>query len=157
MNAVISLAWILSGSVQAEPPRTYLLSIVDLPLAVDESLSSFSIDTWGVSFEAVCKIPAGWAISAGGSLTPEGMLRGRGSLGVSWFRETSPPELAEVVLVTLHGPVEEASPDGNRGGVPATFAGSAMIATRDGQRQAPLTTANIHLAPADACPPGHGV
>ena len=127
---------------------------MDVPLGADESIEAFKIATWGVTFQTVCEIPSGWSIKAGGSLTPEGVLEGEGSLGISWLPESSPSELSEFALVTLHGPVEHdalTDPD-HSGGVPATFSGTATISTEDGDKQVTLTAANIRLSPADRCP-----
>lgn len=154
MNLLLSLICLGFGLVQIDRPTTYLVSIVDVPLEGNESIEGFTLSTWGAQFATVCQIPPGWTIKAGGSLTPEGVLEGEGSLGISWLAESSPPELREFVLVTLYGPVQRnavSSPDGS-GGVPATFAGSAMISSDDGEKQVPLTTDNVQLTPADRCP-----
>ncbi len=153
MTLFFPLLLLVSGPVQTDQPKGYLLSIVDLPLQGDESIEGFTLSTWGVTFGTVCHIPPGWTVKAGGSLTPEGVLEGEGSLGTSWFREISPPELREFTFVTLYGPVQaEASnaPDGS-GGIPATFAGSATVATDDGERRIPLTANNVRLTPAEGC------
>jgi hypothetical protein len=155
MSLLFALILLASGPIQTDQPQGYLVSIVDVPLQADESMESFTLSTWGVTFDAVCQIPPGWTVKAGGSLTPEGVLEGEGSLGTSWFRESSPPELQEFTLVTLYDPVQrEASafPDGS-GEVPATFAGSATVSTDDGERRIPLTADNVRLTPADRCAP----
>lgn len=154
MTLFFALLLLVSGPVQTDQPKGYLLSIVDLPLQGDESIEGFTLSTWGVTFGTVCHIPPGWTVKAGGSLTPEGVLEGEGSLGTSWFRESSPPELREFALVRLYGPVQRDTvnfPDGS-GGVPATFAGTATISTDDGEKQVSLTTDNVRLTPADRCP-----
>lgn len=128
--------------------RTYLVSVVDLPLGRDGALESFSIDTWGVEFVAVCKIPSGWRIKAGSSLTPSGTLAGEGSQGITWFRDRNPEELRELVLVRLTGEVQEAD---IKNGQPATFGGEAKISTDDGDALVPLLNANLLLTPASKC------
>lgn len=155
MDLLFALILLASGPVQTDQPQGYLVSIVDVPLQGDESVESFTLSTWGVTFDAVCRIPAGWTVKAGRSLTPEGVLEGEGSLGTSWFRESSPPELQQFALVTLYGPVQrEASAFTDGGGeVPATFAGSATVSTDDGERRIPLTADNVRLTPADRCAP----
>lgn len=154
MNLLLPLILIASAPFQAEPAETYLLSVVDVPLTANESIEKFTLSTWGVTFSAVCEIPSGWTIKAGNSLTPEGVLEGEGSLGISWFPESSPPELREFTLITLYGSVRnDAATDPNGSGeVPATFSGSATISTDDGEKRVPLTAANIRLTPADRCP-----
>ena len=154
MEMLLPLILLTSGLVQIDRPNSYLVSIADIPLEANESIEGFTLSTWGARFSMVCQIPAGWTIKAGGSLTPEGVLEGQGSLGTSWFAETSPPELHEFALVTLYGPVQRdaANSSDGSGGVPATFAGSATISTDDGERQVALTTDNVRLTPADRCP-----
>jgi hypothetical protein len=129
-------------------PRTYLVSIAGLPLAKGERLSGFSFETWGVTFNAVCHIPRGWTIKAGGRATPDGVLEGEASLGTTWIGRKGLRNLRGLALVTLYGPVQP----GDVGDVPATFKGSATVETDDGDRKAPLTVANIRLVPALRCP-----
>lgn len=143
-----------AAPVQAQEPQTYLVSIVDVPIQAGESIEDFSFATWGATFEAVCHIPRGWTIRAGGSATPEGVLSGEGSHGATWLREESPPELRDLALVTLEGPVQAeavSSPDGD-GEVPATFEGKATISNGLEDREIALTAANVRLVPAARCP-----
>lgn len=146
----------VTAAVQSDQPQTYLVSVVDIPLNAGESIEAFSLSTWGVTVNAVCRIPPGWEVRAGGGLTPEGVLAGEGSHGASWFRESSPPALQAFTLITLNGPVRAQAaraPDGG-GETPATFAGLATISTGDGDRQVRLTTSNVRLKSADRCPEG---
>jgi hypothetical protein len=138
-----------------DQPRTYLVSIVGIPLAPDESVQAFAFATGGVTFDAVCHIPGGWRIRAGASLTPNGVLEGDGSQGVTWFRSGSPPALRSLVLVTLYGPVQRRDIRSRDGSslIPATFGGYATITTDDGERTMPLSHRNIRLMPARRCPP----
>lgn len=143
---------VFAAPIHDDPPQTYLLSLVDVPLAADESIEAFTLSTWGVTFTAVCQIPTGWTIKAGGSVTPSGLLEGEGSNGVSWLPESSPPELRNFVLVTLHRPVQtDETPAANDSGEPPTFIGSATISTVDGEKQIRLTAENIRLKSADRC------
>jgi len=87
MKLLAALLVLTSGQVEQDLGQTYLVSIVDVPLAASESLAAFSFSTWGVTFDAVCHLPSGWTIKAGSSLTPEGILEGEGSLGTSWLPE----------------------------------------------------------------------
>lgn len=158
MNMLLPLILLASGPAPADPPQTFLVSIIDVPLRPGESLEGFALSTWGATFNAVCRIPAGWTVTAGGSLSPEGVLEGEGGQGGSWLRETSPAALRDVALVTLSGPVRRdavRSVDGS-GEVPATFAGTASISTSDGDRQIPLTATNVRLTSADRCPERQG-
>lgn len=147
-------AQVASGPAQAEVdhPNTYLVSVVGVPLKPDERIESFSFETWGVTFRAVCSVPPGWRITAGGRATPDGVLQGEGSHGATWFSQSDPKPLKRFVLVTLYAPVQERDIVWENGKVPATFSGNATIATVDDDEiQVPLTSANIRLTPADRC------
>jgi len=149
MVAILGGCGSATASAPVDHPRSYLVSVVDIPLEVGESLESFSIATWGVEFKAVCKIPGGWRMKAGNSASPEGTLEGEGSQGATWFNERNPSELGEIVLVTLYADVQQ---EDVSNGPDATFKGLATISTDDGERVAPLTHKNILLKPAQRCP-----
>ena len=149
MKALAAL--LLLATAPAAPvdhPRTYLASIVDIPLQSDERFSSFSISTWGVTFKAVCRIPGGWTVKAGGDATPEGVLEGNASVGATWLADKNAKELRDFVLVTLDGPVQRHDVSA----VPATFKGHVFVETADTRRRARLTFANVSLKPASRCP-----
>lgn len=141
-----------AGSVPADHPQMYLLSIVHLPLKRDESVKQFSFATWGIGVNAVCHIPEGWRITAGRDADPEGEIAGRGSNGVSWFKESNPKELGDLVLVTLYMPVQKTDVKQHDGIVPATFNGEALVSGLDADRKIPLSYKNIHLVSAAHCP-----
>jgi hypothetical protein len=129
-------------------PRTYLLSVERIPLHAGDRIEGFSFLTWGVEFKAVCHLPVGWTVKAGGSLTPEGVLEGEGSLGSTWFMQGSPHELTRLALVVLYDPVQKV----DSGIVPATFKGRATLWNNDRERKVALTYRNIRLVPARHCP-----
>jgi len=149
MKFLLPLALLATASAPVDRPRTFLASIVDIPLKPGESLESFSIATWGVEYKAVCKIPDGWRIRAGSSATPDGALEGTGSQGATWFHQKSPAALRDFVLVTLYAAVQR---EDVRDGPDATFKGHAVISTDDGERRAALTYRNVRLMPAKRCP-----
>ena len=132
-------------AAKADSPTTYLASIT-VPLTPDDRLESFSFDTWGARILAVCHIPPGWRITAGGSAAPDGVIAGQASHGVTWLNDTKP--LENLVLVSLYGQVRQA----DEGNVPATFKGKAVLEGSDHSREVALTHANIRLSPADRCP-----
>jgi hypothetical protein len=152
MNLGLAALALAAAPVQVDHPRTYLLSVGGIALKASESIEAFSIDTWGVDFAAVCRIPAGWRIKAGGGATPDGELSGQGSQGATWLRHGSPVELRAFVLVTLSGPVQRADIRDATGVEPATFGGHATISTEEGTRRARLTYRNVRLTPALHCP-----
>lgn len=155
MRALFPILLLISVAASAaDHRRTYLLSIVGLPVKDTESIKAFSINTWGVAFAAVCRIPSGWRIKAGNSATPNGELSGEGSQGVTWFNQGSPKALRAFVLVILYGAVQRADirTSGGTGVIPANFKGRATMETDSGDRRAPLTYRNIMLTQASTCP-----
>ncbi|MDF7774664.1 hypothetical protein P1X14_05345 [Sphingomonas sp. AOB5] len=149
MKPLLLLALLAASCTPTNKGRSYLVSIVDIPLKPGESMESFAIATWGVQFGAVCAIPGGWRIKAGNSATPDGDLQGEGSHGATWFSERSPAELRNFALVTLHGEVQR---EDVAFGPDATFKGHALISTEEGERKAALDYRNVRLTPARRCP-----
>lgn len=141
-------------AIARDRPAMFLASIVDVALKPGERIENFRVETWGVTFNAVCHVPRGWRIGAGNSATPEGVIEGQGSHGVTWFDKPSPLELRDFVLLTLYPPVRENDiGDAATSVIPATFKGHATIQTTDAEHRVPLTHANLRLRPAAACPP----
>ena len=154
MNLLFLLALAATGPPPVDHPKTYLASITRIPLKPGERIEGFSISTWGVTFTAVCQIPPGWTIKAGGSATPEGVLEGEASLGTTQLSEASPKPLHDLVLITLYGPVQRRD-IGKEGGsfyLPATFKGHALLSGADVERRVRLSYANVRLTPASRCP-----
>jgi hypothetical protein len=149
MKLLLPVILAATTAAPQDHPKTYLVSVVGIPLKSSESIESFTISTWGVEFQAVCKIPGGWRIKAGRSATPDGVLKGEGSQGATWFNRGSPPELRHVALVTLYGPIQK---NDVRNGPDATFKGTAIISTDNGERKVRLTYRNVQLSPARRCP-----
>jgi hypothetical protein len=135
-------------------PHTYLASLTGLGLRHGESIESFSVSTRGVTFKAVCHIPYGWRITAGNSASPDGVLQGEGSQGITWLNDKASGELTNFVILTLYGPVQRRDMPLDKQGslVPATFKGRAQVSTGDGERKVRLTYANIRLTSATGCP-----
>lgn len=149
MSALLLPLALLAGALApAEEPRTYLLSLADVPLKDGESIASFAIETWGVAFQTVCRIPLGWRITAGSSATPDGTLAGEGSHGATFFGDSSPKELRDFVLVSLFD-VQKADVEN---GPQATFKGSATISDANDEHKVMLDYRNIKLVPATRCP-----
>lgn len=132
-----------------EPPegRIYLLSIGGIDLAKDESVTGFSIASWGVDWLALCRIPPGWRLRAGRNATPDGLLEGESTHGVT--RLADPDGLRELALVRLWGPVQWRARAVENGIVPATLAG--RLSRSEGPEVA-LGERNLRLTPAAACP-----
>jgi hypothetical protein len=153
VTLLFAIALAAASSAPADHPKTFLASIEGIPLGPNESMDEFQVETWGVEFKAVCHIPGGWWIEAGGSATPEGSLKGRGSLGATWLNRKSLSELRNLVLLTLYAPVQREDIRDRTGDaiIPATFKGRASVYGPKG-RVIPLTYANVRLVPAQRCP-----
>lgn len=151
MRRYLPLALFAIGAAPVDHPRTYLLSIGAIPLRDTESVEAFSLETWGVEFRSVCRIPSGWRIEAGSGGTPNGALEGTGSQGATWFSTGSPRELRDFVLVTLYAPVQRADVATGTSEIPATFKGTATISTDDGDVKRDLSYRNVTLRPAAHC------
>lgn len=152
MKALLPLALLTLGAAPVDHPRTYLLSIGGIPLKGPDSINAFSIQTWGVVFNAVCHIPYGWRIKAGNSASPDGEIDGEASQGITWFRKSTPKKFRNLVLVTLYDRVQRediGTPDKM---IPATFKGTATISADDRDVQRKLTYRNITLTPVSRCP-----
>lgn len=147
-----SLAVILAAtSAGVDEPKTYLASLTNLPLRSGERLESFSIETWGVTFNAVCQIPAGWRIKAGGSAAPDGIVEGESTQGTTRLADLA--ALDNLVLLTLWEPIQDREIRDRTGGVtPATFTGKAIVMGPSAGREVTLSARNIRLVPAAGCP-----
>lgn len=159
MKAVLPLiALVLAAPASAAPPkRMYLVSIVGLGIGPDEYINEFKLQSWGVRYKAVCRIPSGWTIKAGSSATADGWLEGEGSVGATWLRRDGASELHGLVLVTLDGG-QSWKPERDKRGrivVPATFYGDIAIIDgwTDRERKVKMTRRNFRFVPVRACPP----
>ena len=134
--------------------RTYLLSVSDIPLRPRESMYEFSFETWGVEFLAVCHIPQGWRIEAGGGPTFEGVLKGQGSLGATWLDKASLKSLRNVVLVSMFAPIRRVPVRDSGSSIiqPVTFKGRAKASGWTKDRTIALSETNVRLTPAKNCP-----
>ena len=145
-----------SASAPVDHPRTYLVSIVGLKLTRNEYVDHLKVDTWGVTFKAVCHIPPGWTMKAGSTAAPDGEIEGEASHGVTFINSKSQRQLSGMVLLTLYTTVQRADIGrlGDAVYVPATFKGEVNVGTygEDKERKIHLTHANIRLVPASRCP-----
>ena len=145
----------------SDDEKTFLAT-VSVDLAPNESLREFSIDTWGVQYEATCHIPLGWRVEAGASATLDGVIKGQGSHGATWLNKEGLDQLENLVLITMFAPVQQEDGRDKSGAViiPATFKGSAIVETGDGERRvgAPDRCPPLaRLGDADPARPPHGV
>lgn len=146
------LAALALSIVTPERPRTYLASVVDLPLGNGESVESFDFATCGVKVKSICSVPSGWTIKAGGDATSAGVLTGEGGQGATWFNKPSPAALHKFALLQLFAPLQGRDIRDGGGVVPATFNGREVIKTENGERNLHLSNHNLRLVAATRCP-----
>lgn len=156
MKSVLFLAALTIGSPSlAESQRTFLVSVEGVQVGVKEYVASFSIDTWGVEIVATCQIPPGWTITAGSRADPTGKIAGEASLGVTFLDRTRLKYLKRIALLRTYGPIQKYTVRSPNIGMPATFAGTAVIGTYgtpEKTRIQKLDFRNLHLTPASRCP-----
>lgn len=148
----VALSAGVSGSANFD--TTYLASITGLSIASDEYVEEFSIDTWGVRLLAVCRIPPGWTITAGGSAAQDGIMSGGGNHNVTFLDRARLDQLHGLVLLRLSGPIRMEEVRSSSAIVPATFSGMVRVGTygSDKSRELRLDHTNVSLTPAIACP-----
>ena len=151
MDVLLLFALAVAAQAEHGGSHTFLLSIDALQIGPQESLTELEMDTWGVRFRAVCHIPQGWRVEAGGNATPEGRLIGRATHGVTRLGRDRLHELRNLVLVDIDGAVRMTDTLVENGVIPATFKGWARISGQEG-RSVDLTRANLRLRPASSCP-----
>lgn len=155
---LVCLALLSASATPALPAngaRTFVASIHGVKLRPNEYVAAFSVDTWGVIYRAVCHIPPGWYVKAGGTAAPDGGFEGQGTHGVSYLSKERLKELEGLVLITLHGPVRSRKTETNSTLIPPTFDGKIEIG-RYGPglrtRDLKFGASNIRLIPASRCP-----
>ena len=152
----ITVAVASAGVPAAASARTYLASIVGLPLRAGEFMEKFSIDTWSVEVVAVCHFPPGWRLTVGKDASPDGIIAGEGSHGVAWLdRQRAKRELADLLVVRFDGAIYRQRVEEPGGAYrPASFNGTALFGAygSDAERTIKLTYANLRLVPAAGCP-----
>ncbi|KAJ8138157.1 hypothetical protein OY671_008630, partial [Metschnikowia pulcherrima] len=145
-----------SGAVAAS--RTYLASIQGIKLRAKEYVSAFKVDTWGVTFKAVCHIPPGWSIKAGNTASFDGALSGEGSHSITYFDRAHLRESRGLVSISIDGPVQRRVKHTQQSTIPPTFDGAATVGryAAQGIRNIKLTHANVALVPGSRCPAAGG-
>ena len=112
----------------AAPGGLYLASIDGIRLDPNEFVDGFTIDTWGVEIVAICHLPPGWEIRAGRAASPDGVIAGEASHGVTFLNRARLVQLRDLALVRLSEDPPRRREDRSRGSIlPATFAGRVGI------------------------------
>lgn len=142
--------WPLLLLLAAEPPaQTSQLLSLSVPMARDERIDAFEVETAGVEILAVCRFPALWTLSAGANSSVTGTLSGQAGYGAAMLATDDAASLANLFLVRVHA---------RREGMPPSFNGIATVVTSGTQpreRLVPITAREVLLTPAAECPARH--
>ncbi|MEA3040665.1 MAG: hypothetical protein QOC65_154 [Sphingomonadales bacterium] len=158
MPALLALVAALAPAASPDEPedRQWLLSIEGIALGANEYIDGFAIDTWAVRVVSVCHIPGGWTIRAGGRASPDGVIAGEASHGVTFIADPRLPQLRDLALVRIPAGAEARDRLFEDPSQPLIFDGRAEIGTYGNdetrRRTARITRANIRLVPAARCP-----
>jgi len=143
----------LCSVTQAQPRRTYLVSITSVPVETGDQVARFALDTWGIDILAICSIPAGWRIEAGRTAAPDGVIRGEATHGTTRLTGRRLAGLRNIALIRVDGAVRGGTQRTGSGDDIATFLGNMDIYdSRGAAREVPLTLRNVRLTPAQRCP-----
>jgi hypothetical protein len=142
--------------------RTYLVSIVKLSIGPNDYVHAYSIETFGVTMLAACRLPPGWTVTVGSSADPSGTISGEASLRVTYLDRTRLKYLHSLALIELTGPVKKRPIHSKSVDLPETFRGKANVgkygSDTDGEdREIQIAAKNIKLTPATRCPNPHWV
>jgi len=160
MKTVLLLALVaaLAPASSARDPedRLWLLSIGGITLGPAEYVDAFTIETWAVRIRAVCRIPHGWTIRAGGRASPDGVIAGEASHGVTFLADSRLAQLKRLVLVRIPAGAEMRDRLSEDRYQPLLFDGRAEIGTygndESRRRTARIGRSNMRLTPAQRCP-----
>jgi hypothetical protein len=126
-----------------------LLSVDELAIPKDHSITAFKIETWGVALLAICHLPPSWEIRTEKFEDPEGFLSGRSDIHGERLSG-----LGELFLVDVYDyqPFSRGNPKGDYH--PASFAGWVELAAHPGDpgKQLTLHASNFRLTNAERCP-----
>jgi len=138
------------------PPAAHgkqLLSFREFPLAPDDSIDQFKIETLGIRVVSVCNIPWGWSIITRSRANEFGYIEGTASNGITRIDRDHLGLLDDLFLIEDAGQIRDTtSADGN---VPKSFDGQIFIVGRDDEegKPHPMQPRNYVLRHASACPP----
>lgn len=127
-----------------------LLTVDGLSIPAEGALAAFRIDTWGVEFLAVCKVPPLWEIKEEKFLDSAGLLSGRSD---PYHRTLTKLDQMFLVDVYSYQPLPRGNPKGEYH--PASFAGWFEVFDGNGdviKKRRVFRADNFHLTPASRCP-----
>lgn len=136
----------------AAAPRRVLLTVDGLNLPAGQTIRAFHIQTWGVEFLAVCRLPPSWRLSSEKFEDPEGRLDGKADTHGAALKSLSNTYLLDVYDY-------QPRPRGNANGDyhPASFAGwvdVGQVEPFDGgiRRKRTLKSDQFRMRDAQGCP-----
>ncbi len=131
--------------------RRALLSVDGLAIPASKSVFAYRIETFGVEFLSVCRLPQSWELKSEKFEDLEGYFSGRADLHGTPLRG-----LTDMYLVDIHLYQPTASRDGNAEH-PASFSGWVEVGSREAfgdwhGRKVKLAASNFRLKDAERCP-----
>jgi hypothetical protein len=157
MRALLALVILAAANAPALAQQAQLLSFRNLAVPENGYVASFQFETWRVRVLAVCRIPAGWTITAENTATPAGFLSGHGSHGAAFVGRDQLDRLDNLVMIVVdeYRTRDEAiSSTGER--IPASFKGVIHVGVYGSDANpspVALEPDSIMLREAGACPP----
>lgn len=157
MRALLAMVILAAANAPALGQQTQLLSLTNLAVPTNGYIAAFQLETWRVRVLAVCRIPAGWTMTAENAATPDGLLSGHASHGAASLGRDQLDRLENLVMVVVDGyraRDQVTSLTGPR--TPASFKGVIHVGVYGSDVipvAVPVEPDSIGLRDADACPP----
>ena len=143
------LMMLVGGKSSFGQAQRTLLTVDGLSIPAEGALAAFRIDTWGVEFLAVCKVPPLWEIKEEKFLDSAGLLSGHSDP----HRTLTKLDRMFLVDVYSYQPLPRGDPKGDYH--PASFAGWYEVFDGNGdilKKRRAFHANNFHLTPAPRCP-----
>jgi hypothetical protein len=149
--AALVCIFIATTQPSAAAVRRALLSIQGVGVRAGQSIFRYRIETWGVEFLAVCRVPPQWELKSEKFEDSEGYLSGEADTHIAATRA-----LPDMYLVDVYDYQPVSVQDGNVQH-PASFSGWVQVGSREQfggwhGRRIPLNARNFRLRDASRCP-----
>jgi hypothetical protein len=152
----IAIAIAVAGQIFSVPAyagvRRALLSVDGLGLSPREAITAFHIETWGVEFLAVCRLPKSWELKSEKFEDPEGWLDGEADTHGERLNR-----LSNMYLVDIYDYQPQPRGDPKSDYHPPSFAGWVRIGNVEASdggagRKRTLKASDFRLKDARNCP-----
>jgi hypothetical protein len=149
LSTALLLVLLVGPKLSFGQAQRALLTVDGLSFPSEGALAAFHIDTWGVEFLAVCKVPPRWEIKEEKFMDPAGVLSGHSDP----HRTLTKLDKMFLVDVYSYQPLPRGDPKGEYH--PASFAGWYKVFDGNGdilKKRRVFHANNFHLTPASRCP-----